>query len=266
MEVSKHIPGTFCWVELGTTDQGAAKKFYGELFGWDAVEVPLGPDSYYSMYKLKGKDVAGAFALSQAEISMGMRCYWGLYINVENADIAVKAISAAGGTLIEGPFDVFDIGRMAVAQDPTGAVFKIWQSIRHMGVGIMGENNSMCWQELATRDLDGAKKFYSTVFGWEPRTQDNSSMAYTEIYLNDADGKPNSFGGMYTMMPHMEGVPPHWMPYFSVADCDGFVAKAELLGGKAHVPPMDIPQVGRFSMLTDPQGAAFAVIKLNHLS
>ena len=130
----------------------------------------------------------------------------------------------------------------------------------------MGENISMCWQELATRDLDSAKKFYSTVFGWEPKTSDNSPMAYTESTVMAADGKAHTAGAMYTMMPHMEGIPPHWMPYFAVADCDGFVEKAELLGGKAHVPPMDIPEVGRFSMLTDPQGAAFAVIKLNHLS
>lgn len=266
MEVSKHVPGTFCWVELGTTDQEAAKKFYGELFGWTVRDVPMGPDSFYTMFQLNGKESAAAYALSQAEISMGMRCYWGLYISVENADDAVKAITAAGGTLIEGPFDVFDVGRMAVAQDPSGAFFKIWQPLKHIGVGIMGENNSMCWQELATRDLDAAKKFYSTAFGWDPQTKEAGPMQYTEIYLNDADGKPAPFGGMYTMMPQMEGIPPHWMPYFAVADCDAVSEKAKSLGGQVHVPPTDIPNTGRFSMMTDPQGAAFAVIKLDYLS
>ncbi|MEK7831265.1 MAG: VOC family protein [Acidobacteriota bacterium] len=267
MEVSKHIPGTFCWVELGTTDQEAVKKFYGELFGWDANDFPLGPDSYYSMFKLNGKDVGAAYALGQEELSLGIPPYWGLYICVENADTKAKEITAAGGTLIVEPFDVFEFGRMAVAQDPTGAAFKIWQPLNHIGVGIMGENNSMCWQELATRDLDAAKKFYSTVFGWDPQTKgEGTPMPYTEIYLNDADGKPAPFGGMYTMMPHMEGIPPHWMPYFAVADCDGTSEKAKALGGQVHVPPTDIPNTGRFSMMTDPQGAAFAVIKLDHLS
>ncbi|MGH9802777.1 MAG: VOC family protein [Blastocatellia bacterium] len=266
MEVTKHIPGTFCWVELGTSDQNAARKFYGELFGWATKEIPMGPDSFYTMFQLNGKDAGAAYALGQEELSIGIPPYWGLYVCVENADAAAKAITAAGGTLLAEPFDVFDVGRMAIAVDPTGASFKIWQPLNHIGVGVMGENNSMCWQELATRDLDGAKKFYSTVFGWDPQTKGGDGMSYTEIYLKDATGNPAPFGGMYTMMPEMVGVPPHWMPYFAVADCDATFEKTKSLGGKAHVPPTNIPNVGRFSMLTDPQGAAFAVIKLDHLS
>lgn len=263
MEVSKHIPGTFCWVELGTSDQEAAKKFYGEIFGWGVNDVPMGPDGVYTMFQLKGKDVAAAYTQGKEETSVGIPPNWGLYICVENADESAKAITAAGGTVMAGPFDVSDVGRMAVAQDPTGAAFKIWQPYNNTGVGIMGEVNSMCWQELATRDLAGAKKFYATVFGWDSQTKEGDAMQYTEIFLNGADGKPSAFGGMYVMMPQMEGIPPHWLPYFAVADCDATVEKAKSLGGQAHVPPMDIPNVGRFSMLTDPQGAAFAVIKLN---
>lgn len=263
MEVTKHVPGTFCWVELGTSDQNAARNFYGELFGWTVEEVPLGPDSVYTMFKLNGKDVGAAYALSQEELATGIRPYWGLYINVENADEAVKAIAAAGGKLIAGPFDVFDVGRMAIAQDPTGAFFKVWQPLNHIGVGVLNENNAMCWQELATRDLEGAKNFYSTVFGWDSQTKEDDRMRYTEIYINGEDGKPFPFGGMYSMMPHMESIPPHWMPYYAVADCDWIAEKAKSLGGQIHVPPTNIPKTGRFSMMTDPQGAAFAVIKLD---
>lgn len=265
MQVTKHAPGVFCWVELGTSDQNAAKKFYGELFGWTMNDIPIGPDSVYTMFKLNEKDVAAAYTLTQEELSAGIPPYWGLYINVENADASAKAIAAAGGTLLAEPFDVFDVGRMAIAQDPTGAHFKIWQPLNHIGVGVINEDNAMCWQELATRDVDGAKKFYSTVFGWDAQTKEGGPMPYTESYVH-ADGSTHSAGGMYTMMPEMEGIPPHWLPYFSVADCDAFVEKAKSLGANAHVPPMDIPEVGRFSMLTDPQGAAFSVIKLKDFS
>lgn len=266
MEVSKHLPGTFCWVELGTSDQDAAKKFYTELFGWTVNDISMGPDGVYTMFQLNGKDCAAAYTLMPQERSMGIPPYWGLYICVENADASAKAIAGAGGTVLAEPFDVSDVGRMAIAQDPTGASFKIWQPLNNIGVGVMAEVNSMCWQELATRDLDGAKKFYSTVFGWDPQTKEDDGMRYTEIFLKGADGKPFAFGGMYSMMPHMTGIPPHWMPYFAVADCDATVEQAKSLGGQPHVPPMDIPNVGRFSMLTDAQGAAFAVIKLNNLS
>jgi predicted enzyme related to lactoylglutathione lyase len=264
MEVTKHVPGTFCWVELGTSDQNAAKKFYGELFGWTAEDVPIGPDSVYTMFKLNGKDVGAAYTLGPDELSMGIPPYWGLYINVESADQAVKAIVAAGGTVVAEPFDVFDVGRMAIAQDPTGAHFKVWQPLNHIGVGVANELNAMCWSELATRDVPAAKKFYSTAFGWDPQTKgEDSPMPYTEIFLNGEDGKPFPFGGMYSMMPHMQGIPPHWMPYYAVADCDATVEKAKSLGAQIHVPPTDIPNTGRFSMMTDPQGAAFAVIKLD---
>ena len=266
MEVNKHVPGTFCWVELGTTDQEAAKNFYGELFGWSANDIPIGPTSTYVMFQLNGKDVGAAYTFGQEEVSMKIPPNWGLYICVENADVTAKAIAAAGGTLLVQPFDVFEHGRMAIAQDPTGAVFRIWQPLKHIGVGIVNELNAMCWQELATRDLDGAKKFYSTVFGWDPQTKEDDGMRYTEIFLKGDDGNPFAFGGMYSMRPDMVGVPPHWLPYIAVANCDATFEKAKSLGGQAHVPPMDIPNVGRFSMLTDPQGAAFAVIKLNNFS
>ncbi len=265
MEISKHTPGTFCWVELGTTDQDAAKKFYSELFGWSVNDFPMGPEGVYTMFQLKGRDVAAAYKLGEEQLSLGIPPNWGLYVSVEDADASAKAIAEAGGSLMVEPFDVFEFGRMAVAKDPTGAIFSIWQARNHIGVGIVNELNTMCWQELATRDLDTAKKFYSTVFGWDPQTKEDDGMRYTEVHLKNDDAKPMAFAGMYLMMPQMEGVPPHWIPYFAVSDCDATVEKAKSLGGQIHVPPMDIPNVGRFSMMTDPQGAAFSVIKLDFM-
>jgi uncharacterized protein len=264
MEVSKHEPGMFCWVELGTTDQEAAKKFYSELFGWTVKDVPMGPDSFYSMMQLNDRDVAALYQLNPEQRQQGVPPNWMLYICVDSADDVAKSIKAEGGTIVMEPFDVFDAGRMSVAQDPTGAVFAVWQPKASAGLGIKDENNAFCWGELVTRDIVKAEEFYTKVFGWEAQHKDFGPMKYTEFYLGGrvAEGAP--VGGMFTMTPEMEGVPPHWMSYFSVDDCDGYVENAKSRGANIIVPPQDIPGVGRFSTIADPQGAAFSIIKLNH--
>lgn len=262
MEVSKHTPGTFCWIELSTTDQNAAKQFYATLFGWTINDVPMGPDSYYTMFQLNGKDVAAACEQQEEQISQSIPPNWLSYIAVENADDTAKAITAAGGSLMMEPFDVFDVGRMTVAQDPTGATFAIWQSGTHIGVRVKNEQNTMCWQELATSDVEAAKKFYSTVFGWDPKTQGVGTPAeYTEIYFGD-----QPMGGMMKIKEEWGNMPPNWSVYYEVADCDACVAKAESLGGRICLPPTDIPQTGRFAVIQDPQGAVFNVIKLDQHS
>src|SRR5262245_31237819 len=117
MEVSKHTPGTFCWIELGAADQEVAKTFYSELFGWGVNDVPMGPDAFYSIMQLRGRDVAALYQLDQGQIAQGIPSHWQLYVAVENADEAAKAITAAGGKTLMEPFDVYDAGRMSVAQD-----------------------------------------------------------------------------------------------------------------------------------------------------
>lgn len=262
MEVTKHTPGTFCWIEIGTTDQAAGKKFYSELFGWAIDDVPIGPDEVYTMFKLKGKDVAALYQLRPEMISQGIPPHLMPYICVENVDRSVEAVKAAGGTMTVEPFDVFEHGRMAVAQDPAGASFSMWQPKQHIGVGIIGESNSICWNELMTRDVPGAKTFYGKVFGWNNETKGD----YTEFFLGDAK-TGHHFGGMMEIKAEWGPMPPAWGTYFAVDDCDGIVAKAQKLGAKTCMPPTDIPGVGRFSTLADPQGATFCVIQLvSHLA
>lgn len=258
MEVTKHTPGTFCWVEIGTTDQTAGKKFYSELFGWGIEDVPIGPDSIYTMFKLKGKDVAALYQLGPEQTSMGIPPNLMPYVCVENVDATAEVIKGAGGTVIVEPFDIFDHGRMAVAQDPTGASFSMWQPRAHIGVGIHSESNAMCWQELQTRDLEAAKVFYGKVFGWNNETKGD----YTEFILGAAKTGQH-FAGMMEIKPEWGPMPSNWGVYFAVDDCDAIVAKAQASGAKICMPPTDIPGTGRFSTLQDPQGAVFSVIKLN---
>ena len=146
---------------------------------------------------------------------------------------------------------------MAVVQDPTGAVFALWQAKEHKGAGIYNGPGLFCWNELGTTDTQKAGEFYSNVFGWTREGFSASPIEYT-MFKNGDRGA----GGMYKITPEMGPIPPHWLVYFAVDDCDAKVQKATELGARVMKPADDIPSVGRFAILLDPQGAAFAIIKL----
>jgi uncharacterized protein len=250
----EHAPGSFCWIELATTDSAGAKKFYTELFGWEAQDNPIGPDMVYTMLRLNGKDTGALY--EKGEMMKDVPTHWMSYISVANADeIAAKAKSL-GGTVVKEPFDVMDVGRMAVITDPTGATFSIWQPKQNKGVGVKGEPNSLTWNELLTKDTTRASDFYTKLFGWVDNTHGGPT-PYTEFMNGDTHA-----GGMMQIQPQMGPVPPHWGIYFAVEDPDAAFKKATSLGAKAIVPPMDIEKVGRFATIQDPQGAVFSIIKL----
>ncbi len=252
--VDKHPPGDFCWLELGTTDQNAAKKFYGALFGWIAGDTPTGPDSYYTIFRLDGRNAAAAFTLRPEELARGIPTHWQPYIAVENADATASKVAGLGGTVLEPPFDVLDAGRMAVIRDPTGAVTSIFQARRQAGLGITGNPGSFCWVDLITRDPARAGQFYSGLFGWQITTGQNDD------YLHIRNGE-KFIGGIPPARHQGPNTVPHWLTYFAAGDVDELTAKAQRLGGRVYAPPLDIEHVGRMAILGDPQGAAFAVFK-----
>lgn len=252
----EHAPGTFSWIELATTDGPGAKKFYTDLFGWDVQDNPMGPDMVYTIYKINGKDVAASYQKG-AEMEQ-VPTHWACYVAVESADETAAKAKSLGGTVVQEPFDVMDHGRMAAITDPTGATFCIWQPKQHKGVGIKNENNTLSWNELMTNDTERAKDFYTKLFGWKSKTDGDKGMPYTE-WINGEE----HIGGMMQIQPDMGPMPPNWGVYFAVDDCDAMVQKATSLGGRKYMPPTDIPNVGRFAVLADPQGAAFNIIKLD---
>ena len=249
-EVTKYETGNFCWPELATSDSDGAKRFYGGLFGWSAEDSPAGPDMIYTMLRRNGKNV-GALYRIRAE-QKGMPPNWAVYIATASVDETARKAAAAGAKTLMAPFDVMDVGRMAVLQDPQGAIFSIWQAKQHIGTEIVGEPGTPCWAELETSDTAAAEKFYTAVFPWKGKKGGD----YTEWQLG---GK--SIGGMMKIPKEWGPVPPHWLVYFMVEDADRSVEKAKQLGGSVIVPPTDIPNTGRFSVLKDPQGAVFAVFK-----
>ena len=256
--MTQHAPGTFCWPELATSDQEGAKKFYTSLFGWTFEDSDMGNGEMYTMLKLRGEAVGALYKMRPEQASSGMPPCWGSYVSVENADQVAARAKALGATVIMEPFDVMDVGRMAVIADPQGAVFQLWQPKKHIGAGVLDEVGALCWTELMTTDTGAAEAFYTGLLPWRAETKPmGPGMTYTIFRRGEAGA-----GGMMKITPEMGPVPPNWGVYFQVADCDATLAKATGMGAKVVVPPQDVPNVGRFAILTDPQGAHFAIIKI----
>jgi uncharacterized protein len=256
MTVDKHTPGSFSWAELGTSDTKAAKGFYGGLFGWTANDMPMGPDQVYTMLEISGKPVGAMYSLDKNMREMGIPPHWMLYVTVANADETAARIAGLGGKVMKEPFDVFDAGRMAVLQDPTGAVFCLWQANKHIGAQRIDEVNTLCWSELLTTDKTKALEFYSKLFGWTMKTNPSDPNQYTEF---SNQGKP--IGGIMQIRKEMGNMPSNWSPYFMVASVDDIAAKAQQSGATLRMPPTDIPNTGRFASIADPQGAGFSIFQ-----
>jgi len=208
------------------------------------------------MFKLDGRDAGATYTMRPEQQSQGVPPHWMLYICVESADKSAARAAELGGTVIAPPFDVFDFGRMAVIQDPTGAMFSIWQPMKHVGTTVTGVPGTLCWADLATTDVDAASRFYSGLFGWKiaPGEKDTSG------YLHIQNGE-DFIGGIPPSKFKNPNAPPHWMEYFLVADVDATAAKAKELGGNLFMPPSTMQGVGRMSIAADPQGAIFALFK-----
>ncbi len=253
---TKAPAGAFSWVEVSTTDVQGAKAFYGSLFDWSIADMPMPGGLSYSMATIAGKQVAGLMTIPPEATKTGAPPHWLSYVAVDDVAASAQQATKLGGKVLTGPFDMGP-GKMAVLQDPTGAVFALWQSpAEPMGSFQFGEDNSLGWNELSTTDTDRAGAFYSGLFGWKLETAQMPDMVYT-TFKRGAE----RVGGMMAQPKEIDGTPSAWAVYFAVADADKTAAKAKSLGGREIVPPTDIPNIGRFAVLTDPQGVFFSVIK-----
>ncbi len=254
--IDKHPAGAFCWIELATSDQNAAKTYYSGLFGWEANDYPMGPGVSYTVFKLRGRDASACYTLRPDQRSMGVPPNWTLYIAVDNADAAAKKAEQLGGKVHAQPFDVGDFGRMAVVQDPTGAVFCVWQAKQSPGLQIAGEDGAFCWADLSTPDVEAAAKFYSGLFGWKLEKGEKDPSGYLHIKNGE-----HFIGGVPPSSYRNANTPPHWLSYIQVSNCDTSAAKAKELGGKFLMPPTTMQGVGRWAVISDPQGAVLSVFQ-----
>ncbi|MGH9318917.1 MAG: VOC family protein [Vicinamibacteria bacterium] len=261
MAEKKRFPtGAFCWVELGTTDAKSARDFYSRLLGWSVEEVEMpGGMGTYALFQLDGDDVAGMYELTEEQKSQGTPPNWLSYVSVTSADETAGRAKKLGATFMMDPMDVPGVGRMAILQDPTAAAVALFQPGEHGGaVPLDNRPGTFCWNELATSDPATARKFYEGLFGWRSEEQDmGPAGTYTMFWNGD-----RMAGGMMAIGPDWGPVPSHWAVYFAVEECDASVEKATKNGAEVRMPPTDIPDVGRFAALADPQGAAFSIIKL----
>ena len=274
-EQDRYIPGVPCWVDTAQPDPEAAVAFYEGLFGWQFEDVmpPESPGRYF-VARIRGGDVAAVG--SQPEGAPPAPA-WNTYVWVADADDTAAKVSAAGGTVLMEPMDVMDAGRMAVFADPAGAAFSVWQPGQHRGATIVNEHGSLNFNELLTRDLDGARAFYGSVFGWElldvgggqmwalPGYGDFLERRTPGLRENMAKmGAPERFEDVVASIRQMGDDQPdaaaQWGVTFGVDDADAIAARATELGGRVLVSPFDAPWV-RMTVIADPQGATFTASK-----
>jgi predicted enzyme related to lactoylglutathione lyase len=250
--VTTHPPGVFCWPELSTSDAAAAARFYGAVFDWKARTVEF-RNQRYVVFQAGEHDVSGSATTSRASAE-GPR--WNSSISVENADEVAKRAEELGGKILRSPFDLLQLSRVAVLQDPQGAVFYAWQP--RIGwqprptviARRASEPGTLCWTELITPDQAKAEEFYTKLFGW-------SAHRFGD-YVEFLRGR-EPVAGMLSTPPGRGAEGSHWLPYFTVADVDDAVQSARRHFGTILGRPMDIPLIGRSAVLRDPQGATFGV-------
>jgi uncharacterized protein len=252
-EVTSYVPGQVCWAELSAPDPAAAARFYSEVFGWTAEVAPEPEVGGYTTFHHDGQSVAAV----GAPMSEGQPTAWLAYVASDDVDATAATATEAGGTVLAGPFDVMEFGRMVVLADPGGAVIAAWQAGTTPGADLTEATGAVSWCELTTRDWDGARDFYPQVFGWTPREVDFGDAAYT---IWERDGR--SVAGMIRMDGEdwPEDLPNHWMLYVEVEDTDAVAARVTDAGGQVSVPPTDTP-AGRFAVINDPAGAVLSVIR-----
>ena len=246
MERDSYASGTPSWVDLGSPDVDASAAFYSTLFGWEVADAH--PDAGgYRIAVLRGKPVAG-MGPQQGPVSA-----WTTYFATDDADTTAAAISQNGGTVMMGPMDVMDQGRMVIAMDPEGAAFGLWQAAVHRGAELVNETGTMGWNELWSRHLDEAKAFYPAVFGF---TVDDDTMPGYTLWQVEGQMVAGAMAIPEDMPPQ---VPAHWAVYFGASDVDATVAKLTELGGSVVSPPFDVPGVGRLAMVHGPSSESFGL-------
>jgi uncharacterized protein len=271
-----YIPGVPCWVDTSQPDPDPAVDFYRGLFSWEFEDV-MPPDSEgkYFLARLRGGDVAAVGSIPEGAPQTAT---WNTYIWVDSADDTVSKVREAGGGVLMEPFDVMDAGRMAVVTDPEGAAFFVWEAKQNRGAQVVNEPGSLSFNGLATRDIEGARSFYGSVFGWTTLNVGGGTEMWTlpgygdhlerdnpdlRKMIAETGGPPGFEDVVASINPipdDQPDTPAHWNVTFAIDDADATAAKATELGGTAIVPPFDAPWV-RMTIINDPQGATFIASK-----
>ncbi len=258
-KIESYKQGTPSWVDLSTSDQSAAKDFYASLFGWDYEDNDMGNGQFYSMAKV-GESAAAAIATQQPEeAEQGVPPHWNVYITVDDVDKVGERVPALGGSVLMGPMDVFDAGRMIVVQDSVGAVVMFWLPMQHIGADVRDEHGALTWTLVLTTDKDATATFYSELLGIEVAKDAMPAPDGGTVHQLVVSGEP--VATIMTMPQQLVdmGVPPHWEVYFRVDDAQEVCDAAAANGGQVYMGPADMGPIGKIGYMQDPQGAQFGV-------
>ncbi len=243
-----HAPGTFSWTDLSTPDLDGAHAFYQGLFGWEHEDMPIPDGGVYRMFREDGKDLAAAGAAQE-----GQHPAWLSYVTVEDVDESAQRAAELGGTVMMEPFDVMEAGRMALLQDPTGAVFAMWQPKENIGAELVNGPGRLTLNQLNTSDPERALQFYTDLFGWRSEQMAEGDQPFWGLYNGDTVN-----GGLMNL-PQGAEMPSHWLVYFGTDDIDAANDQITASGGTVILPKMPVPG-GEILVAQDPQGAIFGVL------
>jgi uncharacterized protein len=292
-----YIPGVPCWVDVSEPDPEAALEFYGGLFGWEFEDLmPPNSEGHYFIARgkaasssifdtsgeLRSGDVAAVRSIPQGALPTAM---WNTYFWVDSAEEAASKVRDAGGGVVAEPFDFLNACRMAVFTDPEGAAFSVWEARGHKGARLVNDPGAVVFNGLNTRDVEGARSFYGSVFGWQTAGIGGGAKGWIlpgygdwlerehhpELRQQMAEaGAPPGFedvvGSIIPIADDQPDTPPHWSVTFATADADATAAKATELGGRVIVPPFDAPwstdtYTIRITVIGDPQGVTCTASK-----
>ena len=242
---------------MGSKSPTKEKAFYAAVLGWEAQDLPLPQGGDYSVLKVRGREAAGLYELSDDQKAQKVPPHWLVYVAVEDAEQSAKIAKTLGGKIVVDAYDVSDLGRMAILLDPTGAMFALWEENARPGMRVMaGEPGSLCWCELMTTDLDKAASFYAGLFGWrvEMRTGDGHRHAHC---LSDDEPVADLMAA-----GNVGGIPPHWLAYFAVRDCTAATVAVGRAGGRTLVGASPLADGTSFAIARDPEGAVFGLMDL----
>lgn len=250
--------GTPCWTDLSVPDVEAAVAFYAAVIGWTFTD--LGPDfGGYQMAHVEGRTAAGVGPIMQE----GQPAAWTVYLASDDADATAALIGEHGGSIYVPPMDIGSHGRMAIAADPTGAVFGVWQQTGEIGSAVVDEPGGFVWDDARLHDVEAGKRFYTDVFGFrysplDVETGDVPADYETFSVGSDPAEATRPAGGIGGLTGAPPGTPSHWLAYFMVADIDASVEAVGEGGGTVLLAPEDTP-FGRIGVVVDPFGAPFGL-------
>jgi predicted enzyme related to lactoylglutathione lyase len=252
--MSEAMKGRFVWYDLMTTDQEAARSFYTKVVGWDTELWEGGGETDYHMWKAGDTSIGGVMDLPAEAREQGAPPHWMAYIAHPDTDAATAKVQELGGKVIAEPWDLPEVGRMAVVADPHGAVFAIFTPAGEMPGEPGPRPGRFSWHELYCDDHEEALAFYSEIFGWEQLDLMDMGPAGTyRVYGQEGE----QYGGMMVRPEHLPFA--CWNYYVQTDDLDGAVERVKEHGGQVSAGPMDVPGGDRVALCSDPQGAAFAL-------